>query len=266
MRGNDNPGGAASYETAALRIQTLGGFRVWREGVEVDPTEWGREKAVHLLQFFVTLRRKPLHKEEIIDRLWPDLDSETGNRDFKVALSITLKTLEPDRAPRAQSRFIRRYDLAYGLNLETAQVDADEFESFVEGGNHALARDVVAAIEKYQRAIALYTGEYLPERRYEDWSSAERERLQTLALGTMTALAKLLLDSNPLESLRLTQRVLALDSAWEEAYRIQMKAHLAQGNRALALRVYQQCLQALADEFGIEPLPETQDLHNSIRG
>ncbi len=248
-----------------LRIQTLGGFRVWRDGVEIDSTAWGREKALHLFQFFVTMRRQPLHKEQIIDRLWPELDAETGDRDFKVALNAVNKTIEPERAPRAEPRFIRRYGLAYGLNMEEAWVDADAFEAQVAAGNRALPADVETAIGCYQAAVALYAGDYLPERRYEDWTSTERERLQVLALGTMTALAGLLVDRSPLESIRLARRALSIDPVWEDAYRILMKAYAVQGNRPLALRTYQQCVRALQQEFGVEPLPETQALHERIR-
>ena len=46
---------------APLRVQTLGGFRAWRDGAEIAPTAWGREKATHLFQFFLTLRRRYLH-------------------------------------------------------------------------------------------------------------------------------------------------------------------------------------------------------------
>lgn len=60
-------------------------------------------------------------------------------------------------------------------------------------------------------------------------------------------------------------RLLALDPGWEDAYRIQMLAHLAQGNRALALRTYQLCVEVLDREFGVEPLPETRVLHEAIR-
>jgi two-component SAPR family response regulator len=254
----------ASPETAALRIHALGGFRVWRSGVEVGPAEWGREKAVHLLQFLVTTRRRSLHKEEIIERLWPELNTAIGDRDFKVALNAIHKVLEPERGPRAKSRFIRRHDLAYGLDLENIWIDAEAFEIQLATGNQLLPKNIEAAIERYQSALALYTGDYLPERRYEDWSSAERERLQTLALGMLTTLANLLLDRSPLESLRLTQRVLALDPAWEDAYRIQMLAHLAQGNRTLALRTYQQCVAALEREFTVKPLPQTQALYERI--
>ena len=82
---------------AALRVQTLGGFRVWCEGTEILPTAWGREKAIHLFQFFITMRRQFVHKEQIIDRLWPDMEIDKGDRDFKVALNALNRALEPHR-------------------------------------------------------------------------------------------------------------------------------------------------------------------------
>jgi DNA-binding SARP family transcriptional activator len=252
-------------DLAPLRIQALGGFRVWRDDFEIAPTAWGREKALHLFQFFVTLRRQISHKEQIVDRLWPELEVEEGDRDFRVALHAIHKTLEPDRKPRVEPRFIRRHGLAYGLNPELTWIDVDAFEDLIATGNRALLEnEVEAAICCHQQALALYKGDYLPERRYEDWSSAERERLQVLALGLMTTLADLLLSRNPLESIRLTQRVLAIDPVWENAYRAQMQAYMAQGNRPLAVRTYQQCVAVLQHELGVAPLPETQMLYQQI--
>ncbi|MBU0490709.1 MAG: bacterial transcriptional activator domain-containing protein [Chloroflexi bacterium] len=258
----EKPGGEGA---PALRVQTLGGFCVWRDGVEIAPTAWGREKALHLFQFFVTVRGQYLHKEQIIDRLWPDLDLERGDRDFKVALNAVSSVLEPARRPRTELRFVQRRELAYGLNTAETWIDADAFEAAVAAGNRALPGDVAAAIAHYRTAIDLYAGDYLLERRYEDWSSAERERLQVLALGTMTTLADLLVNRSPLESVRLAQRVLATDPAWEAAYRTQMRAYMAQGNRPLALRTYQQCVEALDEEFRVEPLPETHELYEEIQ-
>jgi DNA-binding SARP family transcriptional activator len=68
----------------------------------------------------------------------------------------------------------------------------------------------------------------------------------------------------PLESIRLTQRVLSIDSVWEDAYRIQMRAFAAQRNRPMALRTYQRCREVLAEEFGVDPLPETSELYDQI--
>jgi two-component SAPR family response regulator len=248
----------------ALRVQTLGSFRVWRDGVEITSASWGREKALQLFQFLVTARGRYLHKEQIVDQMWPELDWETSNRDFRVALNAVNKALEPGRKPRAEPRFVLRHDLAYGLNMEETWVDADAFEVLISAGNQVRSKDIEAAIEHYRTAVGLYAGDYLPERRYADWASIEQERLQVLALGTMTTLATLLAERSPLESLRLTQRVLAVDPVWEDAYRAQMRAYQYQGNRPLALRTYQQCVEMLDREFGVEPLPETRELHKKI--
>ena len=263
----DSPFAAADRHE--LCVYTLGGFRLLRNGHEIEPTAWTREKALHLFQFMITARRTAvlLHKERIVDDLWPEADAERGDRDFKVALNAVNNALEPERAARATPRYVVRSDLAYGLAFDRIWVDADAFEAHVAAGSAAWTNDNRdKAIACYTQALSLYRGDYLPERRYEDWSSAERERLQVLALNVMTTLAGLLLEHNPLESLRLTQRVLAVDPIWEDAYRIQMQAYLAQGNRPLALRTYEQCAAALERELEIPPLPETVAVMEAIRG
>jgi two-component SAPR family response regulator len=250
-----------------LYVQTLGGFRVWRHRDEIPTTAWGREKAIHLFQFFITMRRQYVHKEQIMDRLWPDLDLEKGDRDFKVALNSINKALEPEREPRSDPRFVKRYGLAYGTDFEFVWLDTEVMEQLIGAANHVMLDaqgDVNFAIACYDAAVKLYHGDYLPERRYEDWTSAERERLQLLALNTMTTLAGLLLTRTPLESIRLAQRVLAVDPVWEDAYRVLMRAFVAQQNRPLALRTYERCMAVLDEEFGVEPLPETTTLYEQI--
>ncbi len=253
-----------------LYVQTLGGFRVWRHDEEIPTTAWGREKAIHLFQFFITMRHHYVHKEQIMDRLWPDLDLTKGDRDFKVALNSINKALEPEREPRSEPRFVKRFGLAYGIDFEFVWVDTEVMEQLIAAGNQAMLNQESAdavdfAIACYDTALKLYHGDYLPERRYEDWTSAERERLQLLGLNTMTTLAELLLTRTPLESVRLTQRVIAVDPVWEDAYRVLMRAFVAQKNRPMALRSYERCVAVLEEEFGVEPLPETTALYEAIR-
>ena len=86
----------------------------------------------------MTLRRQYLHKEQIIDRLWPELDQEKGDRDFKVALNAVNKALEPDRPPRVESHFVQRHGLAYGLDLTDVWLDTEAFEELITIGNQLL--------------------------------------------------------------------------------------------------------------------------------
>jgi DNA-binding SARP family transcriptional activator len=253
------------HDQAALRVYTLGGFHLCRHGEAIEHTSWGREKAAHLFQFLVTNRSRFLHKEQIIDSLWPESPIQAGDRDFKVALNAVYRILEPERPPRAASRFIERADLTYRLNPDQSWVDADAFEAHLVLGNRSREDDAKAATDHYQAAVALYQGEYLPERLYEDWASAERERLGVMALSVMTTLADLEVEHDPREALRLSQRVLSIEPLWEEAYRSQMRAYRALGNRPLAIQAYQKCLQVLKEALSIEPLPETKFLYQDIR-
>lgn len=257
----------ARKAAAALHIQTLGTFQVWREGTLLVAKDWGRDKTVQLFQFLVTARhRRGLHKEQIIDRIWEEADGKTGDQTFKVALHGVNKTLEPNRKSRTEARYILRQGVTYQLNLDEIWIDVDALEQFVALGNQALNTNPKLAEQAYREAIELHHGVYLPNRLYEDWSSEERERLQVLALGAMITLGELLIEENPMESVRLAQMALLIDAAWEDAYRIQMAAYFQKGNRPMAIKSYQHCVEVLEEEFGIEPLPETQALMRKIKG
>ena len=259
---------ASSTPAPELRVQTLGRFVVWRGGEKMPEADWGREKARRLFQYLITYHRQHIPKERIAGELWPHLDAARADRDFKVALNAVQSVLEPDRPPRSPSSYITRNGLSYGLNADAPiTLDVTEFEDDIAAGNTTEKSSPEQAIDLYRRALVLYQGDYLPDAIYEDWSSAERERLVALYLSGAGRLARLLLDAGDLlETINWSQKVLAVDPCWEEAYRLLMRAHMANGNRPLAIRAYRQCRKALFDELGIEPMNETTRLYEQIRG
>jgi DNA-binding SARP family transcriptional activator len=254
----------AKRASAPIQVQTLGAFQVWKEGRLLSSKDWGRDKAVQLFQFFITARhRKALHKEQILDRLWEE-DLDTGEATFKVALHSLNKAIEPDKKSHAEARYITRIGTTYKLNTEDIWIDADALEQFIAIGNQTFTHEPALAIRAYRAATDLLRGGYLPERIYEDWSCDERERLQVLALGALVTLAELLLADNPMESIRLSQQALLIDTAWEDAYRVQMAAYFQKGNRPMAIKTYQVCEKVLREEMDIAPLPETKRLYQRI--
>ncbi|MEM6800106.1 MAG: bacterial transcriptional activator domain-containing protein [Bacteroidota bacterium] len=255
----------AKMESASIRVQTLGRFQLWRSSELVNTKEWGRDVSVQLFQFFVTDRhRHGLHKEQIIDRIWPDLDTKAGQQNFKVALHGVSKVLEPDRKSRTESKYIIRQGPTYQLELEDIWLDVEALDQLIALGNQSLIDQPKLAVKAFREAIGLYQGSFLPARLYEDWSSEERERIQLLSLGALISLSELLLSENPLESVRLTQQALQIDPTWEDAYRIQMEAYLEKGNRPMAIKTYRQCEEVLDKEFGVEPLPETKQIYQKV--
>lgn len=246
---------------AHIKFQTLGQFLLWRNGVKVSAKEWGRDKTIQLIQYLISYRnRRALHKEHIMEHLWEEGD----DRDFKVALHGVNKVLEPNRPSRTEAIYVLRQGVTYQLDLDLVWIDVEAIENYIILGNKALGEFPKIAEEAYHNAIALYHGAYLPNRIYEDWSSEEREKIQVLVLGALVNLAELLVDSNPMESIRLAQDAIAIDNTWEDAYRIQMSAYIAKGNRPQALKTYQKCADMLQEEFGIDPLPATKALLKHI--
>ena len=101
---------------------------------------------------------------------------------------------------------------------------------------------------------------------YEDGTVVERERLALVfTVAAMLLGALLLVEGLAHEAIGLAWRVLENDRAHEEAYRLLMRAHATLGERSTALRLYARCLTMLHDELGVEPLPETTALYNTLR-
>ena len=264
--GNEK-GEQLNSQAKQLHVQTLGRFIVQIADETLPDSAWGRGKARQLFQYFVTYQPRQTPKERIVAELWPGLDAQKADRDFKVALNALQSALEPDRQPRAPSAYITRLGTSYGLDPDIPLlVDAVEFEAGITAASTAAAHFRAQAIDLYQHALQLYHGEYLPDAIYEDWSSAMRERLSLLYLNGCNRLAWLLLaEGNAIGAIDWSQKVISLDPCWEDAYRLQMRAYMANSNRPLAMRAYQQCRQTLAEALAIEPMAETTALYEQIK-
>lgn len=195
-----------------------------------------------------------------MDNLWEDWN----DRDFKVALHGINKVLEPNRPSRTEPEYILRQGVSYQIDIEKVWIDVEALEQYIIIGNNLISKDITTAKEAYQNAIQLYKGTFLPNRIYKDWTSEELEKSQLLVLGAYITLAEILLEENPIESIRLAQHALQIDTTWEDAYRIQMKAYIKKGNRPQAIKTYMKCEVILEEEYGISPLPETKNLLKEI--
>ncbi|MDQ2808683.1 MAG: transcriptional regulator, partial [Chloroflexota bacterium] len=250
-----------------LRVQTLGALRVWRGAAEVLPAAWQRDKARRLFGLLLTERDRALGRETLVDRLWPDLSAEAAGRDFKVALNALNKALEPARSGDAAFAYIVREGTAYQLRPE-ADLWLDT-AAFAQGCRHGLALldsgQAAAGIAALEEALALYSGEYLPDALYDDWATAERERLRTLYLRAADRLAAaLLVAGQPDSAVGVAEALLRHDPCWEHAYVLLMQAHSAAGNRPQAVRAYTRCRAVLHTELGVAPAPATLTVYHGI--
>ncbi|MFQ5855302.1 MAG: tetratricopeptide repeat protein [Anaerolineae bacterium] len=265
----------------SLRIYTLGPFRVHRSDSPIPDPAWKTQKNKALLKILLTYRRRALTKEQLMEWLWPHLDPDAAGRNLRVAVSQLRRALEPDLPRGSQSSFILTTDAGYAWNTKADYwLDAEEFERLAASrwqradsrwqvADSSANQDAIShqpsAISHMQSAISLYQGDYLEEDRYADWATAERERLRELYFALLTRLAEAYARQGRYQrAVASCREVLAADRCRESVWCQLMLYHHHAGDQALALRAYEECRHALAEELAVEPLPETIALYEQV--
>src|SRR3954454_1360578 len=238
-----------------VRISLLGGFSAGADEQIVSEGAWGLRKAKKLVKLLAVGAEPRLHRERASELLWPDRDGPAASNNLHQALYVARRALETAGLDGAGAIELRDDALVLG----DAVVDVEEFERAAGEARGSADRELCVA------AVELYTGELLPEDRYEDWSTARRESLREMCIV-------LLLELSGLEraagygaaAVRWLQRALVEDPLHEEAHRQLMTAFALSGRRQQALSQYQQLRQALRREFEDVPDAETRVLYQSI--
>jgi DNA-binding SARP family transcriptional activator/cytochrome c-type biogenesis protein CcmH/NrfG len=244
----------------SLTIRLLGPFELFAGDRPVAPDRWPRRKPKLLVKLLALQPRAQLHREQIIDTLWPDADFEAGVNNLHKAIHAARRALEPDLRSGSNSRFIGARDNIIALRAPgDLWIDACVFE---RKAMEAMRSDDP---KLFEAAIDLYRGDLLPEDLYEDWAAAPREKTRGLYLDLLFRLARLREEGGDhVGGMGLLQSLLAADPTNEEAHQRLMNLYATIGNRHGAFRQYHQCIGALRREAGVEPGRTTIEIYNRI--
>ncbi|MGM9988129.1 MAG: BTAD domain-containing putative transcriptional regulator [Bacillaceae bacterium] len=248
----------------SIRVQMLGALTVWLGEEKVEEADWKREKAKDLFCLFLLNRHRHIAKEEIILLLWPECDKEAGEQQFKVTLNTLNKVLEPKRKPREATYFIQRNGTNYVFNPHgTTVVDYEQFQHLMLLGLGEKENE--QALFYLERGKALYKGDFLVEKMYEDWAKEKRRELLTIYLSGCERLAQNYIQLKKLDmAILLCEEIVTKDATWEEAYRLLMYAFYMKGNRPQAIKWFRLCKQVLEENVGIEPMEATMQMYRLI--
>ena len=163
-------------------VQALGGFQVLRgdAAVRLAPQ-------VARLVKLVVVGDGQVHVEQVVESLWPEVAPARGKRRLRNVLSKLSQAAGPLVVRRGST-----------LRLGTGvAADVQRFQSAARRALGALGRGAgAAAIAEALAAHELYTGELLPEDRYEDFAIVARERLDWLHLRLLDAAATAAADAS----------------------------------------------------------------------
>ena len=243
-----------------LRIRLLGGFGVWIEEREIPEVAFARRKARSLLKLLALQPGYKLHRDQILDLLWPGLDASAAAAQLYKAIHHVRHAIgQAEPGVSAESLVALREEVVSLAAPGGVRTDIDAFER--------LAREALGVrnVGMLQRAIASYSGDLLPADLYEEWTEQSREALRQLHMQLLLELGDAHLGRGQLaEAADAFRQALARDPTTEAAHRGLMRVYAAQGNRTRALRQYQRCTEVLERELDVAPDQETARLHREI--
>ena len=258
---------AESTQAPDLRIQTFGQFRLWRNGIPI--ADWERPQAETIVKLLLVRRvrgGRAMAADELITRLWPDSDVESGRKKLLPLISVARHTLEPDIEPR-DSNFILRSANGYFFDLSgPVSWDLLEFrERLYQGQELVRAKKWAEAAENLEVGRKQYRGDFLAEDRYDEWAMDIRREITGEFRDLLTNLADAYaaLGRYP-EAIKACENALHKDPLLESVYRRLMRFHYCNGEKGQALKTYRNCIKLFEELFGESPTPATRHLHDRI--
>jgi DNA-binding SARP family transcriptional activator len=225
--------------TRKLTVQLMGRFRVEVDGTGVPDREWRRRRASALVKLLSLAPAHRLTRDALIEALWPDLPPRAAGANLRKAAYFARRILGADDSVVLDGETVSL------LPSGVVETDVERFEA---AARSALERRDADAC---RTAAALYGGELPPDDVYEAWSEGPRAELSTLFRDV-------------LESGGLWGRLLEVDATSEPAHRGIMRERMAAGDRAGALRQFEELRTVLRDELGVSPDPASMGLYEQV--
>ena len=210
-------------------------------------------KRLGLLAYLAVSAPRRFHRRDsLLAVFWPELDQDRARAALRRSLYFIRTALGADvLAGRGEEEV--------GIGEGTLWCDAEAFTTAVEGGDLA-------------RALELYQGDLLegffvaaaPE--YEHWLERERSRLRSQAARAAWTLADRAAErGDAADAARYGRRAAAFDPDDEQGVRHLLAILDRAGDRAGALRAYDEFARRLAEEYQLQPSAETRAAVDAIR-
>ncbi|MFF3852917.1 BTAD domain-containing putative transcriptional regulator [Micromonospora sp. NPDC002575] len=244
----------ATPDSAPLTVRCFGGFRICLHG---EPLNWSplRPRARAVARMLAMHVGRAVHRDRLLDALWPDTDPATATRTLHVALSSLRRFLDTHLPGEDGESLLYRDGDAYLLALPTGSwCDVTEFRLALHRATRlGVARDP-RALDDLRVAVAAYTGELLPEDGPAEWVVVERETLRRQAADAAAQLAEAALRGADTaeRAVAMAARCVEIDPCHDAGWRLLIAAHGDAGNAAAAEHARRRYADVLAS-LGLDP-------------
>ena len=244
-----------------LKFNTLGVFRVFIKGKEIQQSALLRQKRVaDLLKLLIVFRENGISKEIVYETFWARYSYKSARDNLNTVVYRLRKIFGKE------NDFISTDANIIKLKEGTSTVDVDLFNQNISRGI-ALEKkkEFEAALNYYIKAESLYKGDFIEAGLYLDFIRDERENLRNKYKQLLFTMIKLSLDIKRYkESMAWANKLISFDSLCEPAYRLLMISSVLTGNRSEISRIYHRLNTTLVENYNISPDTKTEKLKNSL--
>ena len=238
---------SAPQGTGSMRVYCFDAFELVVGGKPVDLSVV-RPRALSVLRLLALHAGRPVHREVLMESLWPEVDPDAALHSLQVAVS-SLRKLMPERPAPG----IVRHGDAYQLEMSPdAFCDVRSFQVWLASAAAAAARnDHRRAFDAALRATEVYRGDLLLDEGPAEWVVGHRDalRLDMVRACTIAGDAAMKLGL-PHEATRMSERGLSVDRYADALWRLQIQSLEQSSDRASAERV-RRAWQEMMDDLGV---------------
>ena len=240
-----------------VRIRMLGGFDVQVDGVAVPVGAWRLSKARSLLKLLALVEGHSMHRDTVVEALWPDLRAAAATNNLHQTLHSARRALA---VAGASADVLRLRD---GVVTLCPDGDLGTDVGDLEAASH---KALDAADPDLLLDVAARCAEgLLPEDRYEDWARPYQDHIADLQRTAVLAAATgLIAQGKAYDAARALEPVAEARATDEEVHRALMVAYDAAGRRWDAVEVYESLRSRLDDEYAAAPDVETTTLYRQL--
>ncbi len=232
---------AADSEQPKLRL--LQKLELQAPGVSSIP--WRTAKTKELFAYLLLHRGRSIHRDILLDILWPEIDSKRGYQLLFTTVYLLRRTIS------AYIPFVEleTVEVSYRLHLREIRLDTETWERAVE----ALPGIDADTIDMHMHLIDAYRGDLLADTDYQ-WAEGERQRLRNLWFRLAIGTAEFLAGAGRLDdALRLGLRITGSFPYAEDAHFLLMRIYRDTGDHGAVKHQYELLERICQDEYGIKP-------------
>jgi TolB-like protein/DNA-binding SARP family transcriptional activator/Tfp pilus assembly protein PilF len=214
-----------------------------------------------LLALFVLHPRRVLSPDRILTELWPTGSPASGAKTVRYHISKLREVLHGE----GQEPVLVTAPGGYLLQVEPEQIDATRFERLVDQARTALPAHPDRAGRLLRDALAMWRGDALSDIADYPVASVEAARLEHLRLDALEDRIEAdLACGRHAEVVGELEKLTTLHRLRERLFGQLMVAQYRLGRQADALRTCQRLRRTLAEELGVDPGRDIQQLEERI--